>query len=192
MVLTAGDHGALLLNRGRYYCLKVSQGLFRAQQMKCFSLIQCLCMYNLLCFRCCLSVSQQRCSLAVPVSALRAVLFMQGGWASPWLNVTALHSSSVLTAPGQALSNTLFSLGFVCTGAAPASAPSCQDGISEATRWWLGLGDCCGFLLHPVPVLWITAGGGSLVFRVAGCFWRRERQDCLGWITGQWNWIACQ
>lgn len=118
---------------------------------------------------------------------------LKGGWTQP-LSEGAL----LCTAPSCSqtslshTSNALLCLGFVCTGAAPASAPSWQDGISEATRWWLGLGDCCRFLLHPVPVLWITAGGGSLVFGVAGCFWRRERQDCLGWITSKWNWIACQ
>lgn len=31
-VLTEGDHGALVLNHGRYYCLKFSQSPF-----KCFS-----------------------------------------------------------------------------------------------------------------------------------------------------------
>lgn len=81
---------------------------------------------------------------------------------------------------------------FVYTGSACTSALIWQDGISETTRWWLGLGDCCRFLLHSVLVLRITAGGGSLVCRMAGCFWRRERQDCLGWIASKWNRIACQ
>lgn len=52
MVLTAGDHGALLLNRGRYYCLKFSPSLFSTQQIKCFSVIQCWCMYDIMCFGC--------------------------------------------------------------------------------------------------------------------------------------------
>jgi len=109
-----------------------------------------------------------------------------------WLAVSHFYSSVISPS---LISNTLFCLFlllFVCTGSTCPSMVIWQDGVSETTRWWLGLGDCHRFLLYSVLVLRITAGGGSLVFRMAGCFWRRERQDCLGWIASKWNRIACQ
>lgn len=165
-------------------------------KIKCSSVLQCWCLYDLLCFGCCLSVRQQRCKYGSShFHCLCAVLqlLMKDGWTQALPERALLCTAPLCLQPWVShVSNTLFCLGSVCTGAAPASAPSWQDGISEAAGWRLGLGDCCRFLLHPVPVLRITAGGGSLVFRVAGCFWRREGQDCLGWIASKWNWIACQ
>lgn len=179
VVLTAGDHGALLLNPGRYYCLKFLPSQFSTQQIKYFSVIHSA------------GVCMTRCALgAVLLLDSRGAKVRQPQFPLPVCCRMAEASLLPWPVPFLTLCPALF--GFCLPRCCPACAPSCQDGVSEAPRRWLGLGDRCRLLLHPVPVLRVTAGRGSALPGVAGCFWRRERQDCLGWIASKWNWIACQ
>lgn len=66
------------------------------------------------------------------------------------------------------------------------------NGNEEVTWWRMGLGDRACLLLHSVSVLWIPDSGWSLVLRMAGCLWWRERKNSLGRIPCKWSRLACK